>query len=70
MADPLDSSNILAKIEIEETKGIKNFLEYRAIKHGISKFLQNASKKRIDIEPYRPEMLNLYRKIGQYGNEI
>ena len=74
--------NIMAKEEIEETRGINlNFLEYMAIHHSISRFILNAKKNLPNIGPFRPILLNtvfsqqkgcqnIYRKTGQYGIKI
>ena len=74
--------NIMAKEVIEETKGINlNFLEYMAIHHSVSRFIQNAEKNLLNIGPFRPILLNtvfsqqkgcqnIYRKTGQYGSKI
>ena len=72
---------ILTKDEIERTRGINlNFLEFMAIKQSVKRFISNAEKKRVNIGPYRPFLLNIvfsqkrcqnmYRKTGHYGNKI
>ena len=83
VADLLDSSwEILGRGTIEQTRNITlNFLEYLAIKQSIKEFIKNASKKRVNMGPYIPYMLNLafsqkkgchdiYRKTGQYGDKL
>ena len=83
VSDLLDISwEIMTKEEIERTKGVNlNFLEYLSIKQSIRQFIRNADKRRVNLGPYRPYMLNLvfsqkkgcqdiYRKTGQYGVKI
>ena len=51
---------IMFKEEIERTKGVNlNFLEYQSIKQSIKQFIRNADKKRVNVGPYSPYMLNL-----------
>ena len=67
VADLLDSTwEVLSKETIEQTRNvILYFLEYMAIKQSLTGFIKNASKKRMNIGPYRPYMLNLaFRKNG------
>ena len=83
VSDLLDITwEIMPKEEIERTKGVNlNFLEYLSIKQSIKQFIRNADKRRVNVGPYRPYMLNLffftkqgcqdiYRKTGQYGVKI
>ena len=51
---------IMTKEEIERTKSVNlNFLEYLSIKQSIKQFIRNADKRRVNLGPYRPYMLNL-----------
>ena len=61
VSDLLDITwEIMSKEEIERTKGVNlNFLEYLSIKQGIKQFIRNADKRRVNVGPYRPYMLNL-----------
>ena len=61
VSDLLDKTwEIMPKEEIERTKGVNlNFLEYLSIKQSIKQFIRNADKRRVNVGPYRPYMLNL-----------
>ena len=49
-----------SKQEIEETRGISlDFVEYMALKTGVSRFIKNVEKISFIVRPRRPEMLNL-----------
>ena len=49
----------MSKEDIERTKGVNlNFLEYLSIKQSIKQFIRNADKRRVNVGPYRPYMLN------------
>ena len=61
---------IMTKEELERTKGINlNFLEYMAIKQSVKRFIVNAEKKRVNIGPYRPLLLNIVfsqKRVSKY----
>ena len=59
---------ILYKEEIEQTRCVNlNFLKYLSIKQSIKEFINNADKKRVNVGPNRPYMLNLAFSQKRYA---